>query len=236
MSETDLEILSGTRAALQRVATHVLARRRHAVTGRFGLRATPGGIGTPAFGPAGSEVVRISGTALVHERAGEVRVRAMDGATLVDLAEFVGVDLAADFSVGKDTPELGDLGRPLSFDGSAAAELADWYDVGWRALDQIGIDATDPAPIQLWPEHFDASSLVLVGPGSEDRCDLGVSPGDHHHREPYLYVGPWVERRPGDPSFWNASFGALLPRSAIGSPGDAVAFFREGLDRLRSSG
>ena len=66
---------------------------------------------------------------------------------------------------------------------------------------QVGLDApTSPAPIQLWPEHFDASCLLVVGPGPDDRCDLGVSPGDHHHEEPYLYVGPWVEpppRRPG---------------------------------------
>ena len=59
-----------------------------------------------------------------------------------------------------------------------------------------------------------------------------MSPGDDHHEEPYLYVGPWVTRRPGDETYWNASFGALLPRSAVSSVADALAFYREGLARL----
>jgi len=225
--------LTTTRLELQRVATHVLARRRHAVSGRFGLRATPGGIGTPAFGsPDVLEVVRTAGTSLVHELGGQLRVVPMSGATLADLAALVDVDLRADFTVGKDTPDLGDVDAPLSLDADEVAGLSDWYDLGWQALDIVGLTAASPAPIQLWPEHFDASCLLAVGPGPDDRCDVGVSPGDDHHEEPYLYVGPWVTRRPGDETYWNAPFGALLPRSAVASVADAVAFYREGLDRL----
>ena len=224
--------------AATRVATHVLARRRHDVTGRFGLRATPGGFGTPAFGSADAvEVVRISGTVLVHEQASGVRMRQVNGATSRDLAVLVDVDLGAGSPSG-GTPRSS-VTRRLRCGSTvgAAAELADWYDLGWRALDQVGIDAREPAPIQLWPEHFDASCLVFVGPGADDRCDLGVSPGDHHHQEPYLYVGPWVERSTGIPSFWNAPFGALVPRARrSGRTEDGAAFFREGLDRLRASG
>lgn len=225
--------LARTRLELQRVATHILARRRHDVSGRFGLRATPGGIGTPAFGPSDSpEVVRTSGTSLVHEAGGLSRVVPMSGATLADLASVVGVDLASDFAVGNDTPEVGDVDAPLQIDASTTMELAVWYDLGWRALDIIGLTATSPAPIQLWPEHFDASCLLAIGPGPDDRCDIGVSPGDHHHDEPYLYVGPWATRRPGDPAYWNASFGAVVPRSSVSSVTDAVAFYREGVSRL----
>lgn len=227
--------LAPTRRSLHGVATHVLARRRHAISGRFGLRATPGGIGTPAFGVAEAlEVVRTSGTSLVHEIGGQVRVSSMQGSTLAELAAFVGVDLTTDFTVGKDTPGVGDVDAPLHLDLDVVAGLADWYDLGWRALDIVGLTAASPAPIQLWPEHFDASCLLAIGPGSGDRCDVGVSPGDHHHDEPYLYVGPWAERRPGDPAYWNASFGAVLPRSTVGSVADAVAFYREGLSRLVS--
>ena len=225
--------LTTTRLDLQRVATHVLARRRHAVSGRFGLRATPGGIGTPAFGsPDVLEVVRTAGTSLVHELGGQLRAVPMAGATLTDLAALVDVDLSADFTVGKDTPDLGDVDAPLSLDTDAVAGLSDWYDLGWQALDIVGLTAASPAPIQLWPEHFDASCLLAVGPGPDDRCDVGVSPGDDHHDEPYLYLGPWVARRPGDETYWNASFGALLPRSAVSSVADALAFYREGLARL----
>jgi hypothetical protein len=225
--------LATTRQDLHRVATHVLARRRHAISGRFGLRATPAGIGTPAFGPSDAlEVVRTSGTALVHEIGGRLQVLPMAGATLAELAAAVGVDLNVAFTVGKDTPDVGDVDAPLQLDADVVAELADWYDLGWRALDIIGLTADAPAPIQLWPEHFDASCLLAVGPVPDDRCDIGVSPGDHHHDEPYLYVGPWTARRPGNSGYWNASFGALLPRSAVASVADAVAFFREGLTRL----
>lgn len=225
--------LTATRQDLQRVATHILARRRHAISGRFGLRATPGGIGTPAFGPSDAlEIVRTSGTSLVHEIGSQLRVLPMAGATLADLAAAVDVDLTAAFTVGTDTPDVGDTGAPLQLDPETIAGLADWYDLGWRALDVIGLTASSPAPIQLWPEHFDASCLLAVGPGPDDRCDLGASPGDHHHDEPYLYVGPWMTRRPGDPAYWNASFGAVLPRSAVSSVADAGAFYREGLSRL----
>lgn len=226
---------SETRRDLQRVATHILARRRHAVSGRFGLRATPGGIGTPAFGSSDAlEVVRTSGASLVHEIGGQLRVVPLEGATLADLASLVDVDLGADFSVGKDTPDVGDVDVPLRLDAVVVAELADWYDLGWRALDVIGQTATAAAPTQLWPEHFDAGSVVAVGPGPDDRCNVGVSPGDHHHDEPYLYVGPWEAHRPGNEGYWNASFGAVLPRSSTTTAADAVAFFRDGLSRLTS--
>jgi hypothetical protein len=168
------------------VATHILARRRHSISGRFGLRATPGGIGTPAFGSSDAlEVVRTSGTTLVHELGGQLRVVPMEGATLMDLASLVDVDLTSDFDAGKDTLEVGDATAPLRLDATLVADLADWFDLGWRALDVIGLTATSPAPPQLWPEHFDASCHVAIGPGPDDRCDVGVSPGDHHHDEPY---------------------------------------------------
>ncbi|MGH9274546.1 MAG: hypothetical protein ACRDZU_07855 [Acidimicrobiales bacterium] len=229
----ELTTLSTTRLELQRVATHILARRRHAVCGRFGLRATPGGIGTPAFGPPDRlEALRISGSTLLHEVGAELRVVPINGTTLAALAAAVDVDLDRAFTVGGDTPEVGDVDGPIQLDPDAVVELADWYDLGWRALDIVGQDATAPAPIQLWPEHFDASCLVSIGPGPDHRCDVGVSPGDGHHDEPYLYVGPWVTDRPGDEAYWNASFGALLPRSAVASEHDAVRFYEDGLSRF----
>jgi hypothetical protein len=222
-----------TRLQLRRVATHLLARRRHAVSGRFGLRATPGGIGTPAFGPADAvEVVRVAGNMLVHEVGSTLRVVPMAGATLAGLAELVGVDLSADFSVGRDTPDLGDVDAPLVLDADLVAGITDCYAFGWRALDNVAGQARSAAPIQLWPEHFDASCLVAVGPGENDRCDLGVSPGDDQHEDPYLYVSPWVARRPGDAAYWNASFGALVPLAPTTTTADAVAFYREALSRL----
>src|SRR5690606_26016553 len=104
----ELEALPGTRAALHRLAAHVLGRRRSDVTGRFGLRPAPGGLATPAFGDAG-EVVRVCGTVLGGGRAG--RLHAEPGTTLGRAAEAVGGGLAVPFAVGRDTPPVGDPGR-----------------------------------------------------------------------------------------------------------------------------
>ena len=83
--------------------------------------------------------------------------------------------------------------------------------------------------MQLWPEHFDVGTAVDLGTVS---VNLGFSAGDAFSEEPYLYVGPWDERRPGDPAYWNAPFGAYATRSQAGDAGACDAFLRTGLERL----
>ena len=56
-----------TRLAMHRVAEEQMKPAREAVTGRFGLRATPGGFGTPPFGDV--EEWHVEGTELVVRRA-----------------------------------------------------------------------------------------------------------------------------------------------------------------------
>jgi len=225
--------VNSTRDALHRIGTHVLARARHDATGRFGLRATPGGFGTPAFGDA-AEVLRVSGDGLVRERHGHASTIPLHGATLADLAAFAGVDLSTPFEAGEDTPELGDPHALISVDAAEVARLADWWDLGWRVLDTVVAAGRDAMAIQLWPEHFDAGTSVAVG--ENDRCNLGASPGDGFSDEPYLYVGPNTSIRPGDAGYWNAPFGAVLSRSDVAGASDAfscgVEFLRRGLELL----
>jgi hypothetical protein len=213
-----------TRETLQRVATHILARARFAATGKFGLRAR----------------MCVAGTVLVREREGRASVMSLLGTSLADLAAFAGADLSAPFTAGEDSPAVGDPDEPLTFDEDAAALLADWWHLGWRAIDSATADATDAMAIQLWPEHFDAGTSVAIGAGENDRCNLGASPGDSYSDDPYLYVGPWSDARPSDASYWNAPFGAVLLRNellAFPDPYEAgVAFLRRGLDLLRSEG
>jgi len=220
-----------TRSTLHVVSAHVLGRRRHEVSGRFGLRATPGGIGTPAFGDP-LEVVRVSGTILVRELGGDSATLAIPGRSLRQLAEFAGTDIDRPFSVGEQTPPLGDPDRPIALDGATVRVLANWYALGWvvmdRFLDGLAGDA-GAAAIQLWPEHFDAATNVGVPGGA--RLNVGFSPGDDFAPEPYAYVGPWGPERPGDPDFWNAPFGAVLMASKILSHHDPV---RRGLDFLET--
>ncbi|MGH9262418.1 MAG: hypothetical protein ACRD08_21370, partial [Acidimicrobiales bacterium] len=57
---------AATRSSLHAVAEHVLAAALHRATGHIGLRATPGGFGTPRFTEDGAERrVRVDGTDLV---------------------------------------------------------------------------------------------------------------------------------------------------------------------------
>ena len=225
--------VNATRDVLHRVATHVVARARHAATGRFGLRATPGGFGTPAFGDA-AEVLRVAGNGLVRERDGHSSTIPMHGATLADLAAFAGVDLSAPFEAGSDTPAMRDPHAPLSVDAADVAVLADWWHLGWRVLDTAIAAATDATAIQLWPEHFDAGTSVAISEG--ERCNLGASPGDGFSDEPYLYLGPWSADRPGEASDWNAPFGAVVRRGELLAAGDPFAagvdFLRRGLALL----
>ena len=228
--------LAPSRATLHRVAAHVLGRRRHAVSGRFGLRASPSGFATPAFG-GGAEVVRVARTLLVHETTEGCAYAPIAGSSLRHLAALVGADIDAAFSVGPDTPERGDVDAPLALDAVSSEVLADWFALGWRAIDSVVASlpsAAAPTVVQLWPEHFDAGTHVGVAGGQ--RCNLGVSPGDSAIDEPYAYVGPWGDERPGDAAYWNAPFGAVLPRTEARRGGDAVAavtaFLQEGLRRL----
>jgi hypothetical protein len=227
-----------TRAALQRVAVHVLARRRTALVGKFGLRALPDGIGIPASGPD-HEVLRTSGSLLLREVTGATAsTTSIDLATasLGQVARFAQVDLTTPLDVGHDTPPVGDVDVPLGIDDAAARTLGRWLAFGWSVLDVVvaGLGpAAAPNVVQLWPEHFDAGCDVATGPS---RASLGASTGDHHEPTPYLYLSPWAGVPDGDRDFWNAEFGAVLPYEAVRAAADpaaaATAFLRRGLDLL----
>jgi hypothetical protein len=232
--------LTGTRSALQRAAVHVLARRRFEVAGRFGLRAAPGGLATPAFGPD-PEVLRTAGRFLVREVGGRASAMVVPGATLRELAAFAGTDLSAPFEAGGDTPPVGDPDEPLVIDRDALACLTRWFTLAWAVLDEV--TASLPAPVvastvQVWPEHFDAATAVDLGGGAG--VNLGFSPGDGFEAEPYVYVGPWGSERPGDPAFWNAPFGAVRAASVVDADPDPAAvcraFLRAGLAALGVGG
>lgn len=252
------DVFRSTRDTLARVATHVVARARHHRTGRFGLRVTPGGFGSPEFG-SDVERVRVSVAELVHETgpAGGASSRSIriDGASLAELAAWLDLDLSADLSVGHDTPPLGDVHAPLTVDATAAQHLASWYDLVARALDRVLATVpaeASPSMIQLWPEHFDVAVDLAVRRGGvaegsaadPSRVNLGGSPGDGFHDEPYLYVGPW---EPGPwpttgasgGGFWNAPFGAVMAANEVRSAANPVEaaerFLRDGLSHLAAS-
>jgi hypothetical protein len=230
-----------TRDALQRVAVHIVARARNQGGAHsIGLRVTPGGFGTPEFGPDVTRV-RVSSGLILHESGGPngatSLARAIDGASLAELAHVALVDLAADLDVGHDTPPIGDVDEALRVDDAAARALAGWFAKTSAALDHVIASvpvAAAPTLVQVWPEHFDAALDLAAAP--DIRVNLGGSPGDGFHADPYLYVGPWTEHRPGDAGFWNAPFGAVVGYRDLAAATDPVAaaaeFFRRGIELL----
>jgi hypothetical protein len=176
----------------------------------------------------------VSADVIVREIGANAAYLPITGSSIRTVARFAGADLDIRFPSGPDTPGQGDIDAPLEVAVEAAGELADWYLLGWEILDRVltglPVDA-EPAVVQLWPEHFDVGTNV--GLPSSSRVNLGASPGDSFSGEPYLYVGLQGADRPGDPTFWNAPFGAVLPwGDLVDEPNkvDAgVAFLRTGL-------
>jgi hypothetical protein len=215
----------------------VLGRRREAVSGHFGLRASPDGLATPAFGPE-PETLRLTSTSFIREIGTQSSCEPLHGATLEALARFAGADLGSGFSAGANTPDLGSTTEPLHLPPDELALIFDWFVLGWRVLDTVGSELPaqwTQSTVQLWPEHFDVGTSLEFsrgrgrGDGAGDGVNLGFSAGDSFSDEPYAYVGPMGRERPGDPGFWNAPFGALVTRSQAGDVSACASFIRSGV-------
>lgn len=224
-----------TRQALHAVAEHVLAAARYAAVGRIGLEPVGRGFGTATFPEPRREAER----QLFVE--GDVLVRVDGGATLVEplttlhaASEFAQVELGAP-DVYVATTAI-DAETPLAIDRDASYALGQWFAFVAIALDQLvadtDSDTESPAPLTLWPEHFDlATDLGSSGA----RANYGGSPGDAAHPEPYLYVGPWEAPDP-DP-FWNATTfpGALVSYRELRTAADPLATARTFFARARDT-
>lgn len=215
-----------TRDALHRLASHVLAPARKAVTGRIGLRATPGGFGTPPFGDG--QRLRVEGASLILERAGESDVIGIT--SLAEAAHAAGVTLSEDPGIGSDPPPLGDVKAPLRVEPAASAALGAWFGFSAEVLEafraELSAAGQECSEVQLWPEHFDLGCNI-------EGVNFGCSPGDGYFAEPYVYVGPWTMVGL-DGEFWNAPFGATLDFENLLTAEDqreaALGFLRRGAD------
>jgi hypothetical protein len=228
---------TATREALHRLAVYVISPVQRMVTGNeIVLRRTPGGFGTPAFGPDG-RVVRVDGVELVDESpAGETREPIT---SLSAAARLCGIEPDVAQEEGGDVPPHGDLDETLSVDPAAAQAVADWFALAEDVLGEIirearPEDAVTPWP-HLWPEHFDAA--VDIGDEAANlRGGYGFSPGDVNSAEPYIYATVWAG--PPDDAFWNAEGfrGAWMKHSELVATGDprvaALSFFRESRKRV----
>jgi hypothetical protein len=203
-----------TRAALHRLAEHVIAPARHRANGKIGLRYTYRGFGTPFFGDDAQ--VRVDGGEIVLQK-GE-RERRASIHSVREAAAFVGVEPGAPADVYHPSTSM-DAEARLPVDPAASRFLGDWLGFAASVLEQLRSEASadDVASrVQLWPEHFDLA-FELGDEGSGRRAGYGASPGDENHAEPYFYVVPWAGAPRDD--VWNDRFF----RGASLSFGDLVA-------------
>jgi hypothetical protein len=218
-----------TRTDLHRLAVYVISPARAAVNGQITLRSTPGGFGTPTFGPQDRQL-RVAGVDLLVDERGETVTREPI-TTLARAAELAGIAPAVERAAQFDVPPPGDLDATLDIAADAAAALADWYLLAFDALAELrrecqASDQLSPH-VRLWPEHFDAA--VDLGAG-ERGGTYGMSPGDHLDPHPYVYATRWSGQ--GDDPFYDAPFGGAWLRYAevAGAPDPraaALAFLRE---------
>lgn len=219
-----------------RLAYSVVAESRYQTNGKFGLRYTMGGFGTPFFGDDAQ--VRVVGDRLVVQEAGEARSTVIR--TLRQAAEFVGIHPGTT-AAEHDSPELGDLNRTLDTRAEVGDFLGAWFGLAFAALEELRFTpgAVNPERVQLWPGHFDAA--IAVGDADTGRrATYGFSPGDHAHDEPYIYVGAWGSVDKSD-SYWNEENfnGASLSYNRLAASDDhyaaALDFMRSGYIRLNNS-
>jgi len=213
--------------------------------GRMGLRATPGGFGTPAFfGPDGMSRVGIEGTDLVVQSDAGVSKQPLT--TLAEASKLTGIAPDVEWAADLDIPTAGDLDAPLHINQADAAALAAWFAFGWGILESLSMDpdsdqASEP---QLWPEHFDPA--IEIGDPNKNRASFGFSPGDvaqdasvGPERLPYLYVAPWFPDTKPDSDFWSAGRLAILRYEDLITEADptaaARAFLAEGRTLLGSA-
>ena len=146
----------------------------------------------------------------------------LDDTSLASLADAIGVELDARL-LGR--PRHPGARRPAPSHPNRSVGRVDDRRVVRPRIDRDRPIGQRPRPrragvARVWPEHFDLGTDVEVAPGR--RCNLGASPGDEWHPDPYLYVGPWGDERPGDDGYWNAPFGAAAATPTSSNSDSAV--------------
>ncbi len=228
--------LETTRIALHKLAMFVMAPARFAETGKFGLRYTLGGFGTPFFGD--DRQLRVDGLNLIDQDGDDVLVHRIT--SLSAAAEFTGSPLDTETAAEHDSPQLGDPDEPLEVSLESSRFLGAWFGMATAALELVRADdeSVDASRPQIWPGHFDPAIEI----GDEDhRGSYGASPGDHSINEPYLYVSLWWPDKIGvdaSDEAWNAPnfTGVILKYSDFDHDRDpvkvAAEFWRSARDRL----
>lgn len=80
----------------------------------------------------------------------------------------------------------------------ALAELGRWFANFHLALSDLAAGRPESTPVLCWPHHFDMATLLELerdaAGAATQTIGLGLSPGDVHLSEPYVYVNHWPEQ------------------------------------------
>lgn len=213
------QTLVTTRKSLHALAEHLLAGDLWRRTGKMGLRVTPGGFGQPESTDGGERRrIRVDGTSIAVLQGDVERWHPATSSSA--LATFAGTELGPPSGTYESATSL-DGDAMLDIDPEAANRLAGWFALVADALEHVRREhaAEEPTIVQLWPEHFDVACTI-------SEVNLGGSPGDAEHPEPYLYVGPWSAVTG---SFWNEPWGASISWRDVPDEASAIAFLEDGL-------
>jgi len=151
-------------------------------------------------------------------RFGDLSLLRLDGAGEIRAAQLLaglGLDDACDWAAQALSGHGGALRRPsyempphpiadggrFSAANGALAELGRWFANFHLALSQLAAERPESTPVLCWPHHFDIATLLEVkrdpanpAGAAAQTIGLGLSPGDVHLAEPYVYVNHWPER------------------------------------------
>jgi hypothetical protein len=226
-----------TRIALHQLSYFCLSPARHRANTKIGLRFTKGGFGTPFFGD--DVQIRTEGDVLIVQRG-----KSAESTTITSLSaacSAVGIPFNPDWFRFRDTLPAPDVDQPLPISGEAARAVASVFAFGAATLEELRATASKPdlaSLVQIWPEHFDVA-VELGDPEGGQRASYGISPGDDHHPEPYLYVSAWGVIDRANPAWNDPHFnGASVPYSELVEAEDqrefALAFYQRMKVVLRS--
>lgn len=151
----------------------------------------------------------------------------LDGKTLTEAGNWLSEKLGAEVKFRDyDMPAHAvKNGAAFSPNRAHLTAIARWYTFGQNALAGNG-------ELRVWPHHLD---LGYWSPGEVDGTSIGggLSPGDDHFDQPYIYINPYGVDKPAslpelEQGHWTEHwFGAVLTADELASSNDPESLAAE---------